>query len=50
MKVNNIQKFRFSVSSQNIRIIRAVTSPVLLSDIVTKTLSIKLFKITVKNG
>ena len=49
MKVNNIQKFRFPVSPQNIRIIRAVTSPVLLSDIVTKTLSIKIFKISVRN-
>ena len=44
MKVNNIQNFRFPVSPQEIRIIRAVTSPVLLSNIVTKTLSIKIFK------
>ena len=51
MKVNNVQKFRFPASPQNIRIIRAVTSPVLLSDIVTKTLSIKkFFKISVRNG
>ena len=50
MKVNNIEKFRFPISPQNIRIIRAVTSPVLLSDIVTKTLSIKIFKISVRNG
>ena len=50
MKVNNMQKFRFPVSPQNIRIIRAVTSPVLLSDIVTKILSIKIFKISVRNG
>ena len=50
MKVNNIQEFRFPVSPQNIRIITAVTSPVLLTDIVTKTLSIKIFKISVRNG
>ena len=38
MKVNIIEKFRFPVSPQNIRIIRADTSPALLVDIVAKTL------------
>ena len=50
MEVNNIEKFRFPVSPQNIRIIRAVTSPALLIDIATKTLSIKILKISVRNG
>ena len=50
MKVSNIQKFRFPVRPRNIRIIRAVKSPVLPSDIGTKTLSIKISKISVRNG
>ena len=50
MKVNNIQKFRFPVIPQNIRIITAVKIPVLPSDIGTKTLSIKIFKFSVRNG
>ena len=50
MKVNNIQKFRFPVIPQNIWIITAVKIPVLPSDIGTKTLSIKIFKISVRNG
>ena len=50
MNVNDIQKFRFPVSPQNIRIFRTIKSPVLLSDIVTKTLPIKILEITVRNG
>ena len=50
MKINNIQKFRFPVIPQNIWIITAVKLPVLPSDIGTKTLSIKIFKISVRNG
>ena len=49
MNVNNIQKFRFPVNPQHIRIIRAVTYPVLRSDIVTKTLSIiRIFEISLR--
>jgi len=40
----------FGFQSAHKRIIRAVTSPVLLSDIVTNSLSIRIVKISVRNG